>query len=479
MKYNSPVKAYPHQKEALQKMAGCESFALLMAMRTGKTKVILDDFGTMELEGKTQDMLVIAPAGVYRTWLDAMREHFSADLKDRAFVHTFSSSANKKERMELDTLLNGNIEGPRILLMNIEALSRPGPARGICEKFLKQRSGYVVIDESTTIKNKSKRTDYVIKFIRPLATYRRILSGLATPRSPLDLYYQFEFLDWEILGWRSYYTFRAAVAIMQVQQFGGRYVQIVVGYRPEAVAELQKLIEPASFRVPFRPDIPSTWSIREVEMTEEQKFHYDEIKEFATTQLSETAHVTATIVIAQLMRMHQVLCGHVGDEDGNQHIIPEYKTDELMALLEDYAGKAIIWCSYNFDVMKLTRRITMEYGNESVARFWGGNQNSREKEEAQFKNNPQCRFMIATPAAGGRGRTWDCADLVIYYSSTDNLEHRDQSEQRAMGIGKKRQVDFVDLIHPNTVEMKILEALRKKINMSSAINGDNYKSWII
>lgn len=477
-KYHPPIKAYAHQSEALKKMAGREAFALLMAMRTGKTKVALDDFGSLELKEKVSDLLVIAPAGVYRTWLDAMREHFSDDLKDRISVHAYSAKENgKAKKAERDTLLG--INGPRVLLMNVEALSRPGPARGVCEEFLKRRGGYVIIDESTIIKNKSKRTDYIIKFIRPLATYRRILSGLATPRSPLDLFYQFEFLDWEILGWRSYYTFRSAVAIMATQWFGGRSVQVVVGYRDEAVAELQRLIEPASFRVPFRPDIPSTWTIREVDMTKEQEFHYNEIKEFATTQLSETSHVTATVVIAQLMRMHQVLCGHVRDEDGALHILPENKTAELLELLEDYAGKAIIWCSYDHDVRKLSDRLQYEYGGPSVARFWGGNSTTREREESEFKNNPECRFMIATPAAGGRGRTWSNADLVIYYSSTDNLEHRDQSEQRAMGIGKKRQVDFIDLIHPDTVEMKILNALRRKINMSSAINGDNYRDWII
>lgn len=48
-----------------------------------------------------------------------------------------------------------------------------------------------------------------------------------------------------------------------------------------------------------------------------------------------------------------------------------------------------------------------------------------------------------------------------------------------MGRDKTRGVDIVDLICPNTVEVKILEALRKKINMASAITGDNFKEWLM
>jgi len=114
-----------------------------------------------------------------------------------------------------------------------------------------------------------------------------------------------------------------------------------------------------------------------------------------------------------------------------------------------------------------------------VARFWGGNVSSREEEERRFKEDPRCRFMVATPHAGGRGRTWDVADLVVYHSSTNNLEHRDQSEQRVQGVGKTRQVDYVDLICPGSVEDKILKALRQKIDLAGMITGDDFREWIV
>lgn len=498
--YQTKLTPYEHQTEALNRIEGKKAFALLMAMRTGKTKVLLDDFGQKELDGEVNDLLVIAPAGVYRTWVKAMQDHLSDDLLERVQLLVWSSAkANgvnaSKER---EAFLNKR-DAPRVLLMNIEALSGVKLARKTCLEFLRDhKHAMIAVDESTIIKSpKAQRTKFVNHVLAYKAAYRRILCGLVTPRSPLDLFCQFEFLDPAILGQKSFYTFRERYAIIVKKSFGGRQVPIIKGYR--GVEELKRLIEPHSSRVEFRPKIPSTYSIREVALSDEQKRLYQDIKQFATTKLESGDHVTATIVIAQMLRLHQVLCGWVRDENGMEHEIPERRTDELLELLEEYSGKAIIWCSYDYSVRKVARALAREYDpactiiddwgrekkidpvfpNKCVARFWGGNEATREEEEQEFLNSPECRFMVATPSAGGRGRTWSNADLVVYYSSTNNLEHRDQSEQRAQGLEKARQVDYVDLIVPGTIETKILEALRKKIDIASLINGDNYKEWLI
>lgn len=483
-KYLPQRKPDENQAKALKKMRGKKAFALLMAMRMRKSKVLVDDFGEMELAGEVKDLMVIAPGGVYRTWVEILRGDLSLDLKERITVHVWQSGSGAALERDRKNFLKTK-DGPRALIINIEAFSRPGEARQFAIDYLKQRKNVVGIDESTRIKNKSKRTDFIIKQLKKLATYRRILSGLVAPRAPLDLFYQFDFLDSKILGWNSWYAFRAHVAYMKVEWFGGRSVQLIDksqgnnGYKPEAIRELQKLTAPHSIRFEFRPKVATAYYKREVTMTDEQAKAYREMKEHATTMLANEAHVTATVVIAQIMKLHQILCGHVKDEEGNEHFIPENKTSELLELLDDYDGKAIIWCSYDIDVRKVTKALLEEYGEGSVARFWGGNTKTRDAEEKVFKTDPKCRFMVATPDSGGMGRTWDMADLAVYYSSKDNLEHRDQSEQRTMGRDKMRGVEVIDLICSGTVEEKILEALRNKINMATAINGDTWREWVL
>ncbi len=479
-KYAPAFKPWAHQVEAMKRLEGQENFALLMAMRTGKTKTLLDDWGRLELAGEVQNLLVIAPGGVYKTWQGAAREHLSIDLNQRALVYCWKSGAGVKETRVLDYFI-GIKDRPRVLLINVEALSSVKKARETVTDFLDQGPCMVAVDESTVIKNPtSKRTKFINKEVGGRAKYRRILSGLPSPKSPLDLYSQFEFLDWGILGFKSFFAFRARYAVMQRQIFGGRHVQLVVGYKN--IDELRAKIADHSYRVKLEDcyDLPpKIYSKREVQLTKEQTRLYAEMKLFATAKINETAHVTATIVIAQIMRLHQILCGHVADEMGKRHAIPEYRTRALLELLEEYDGKAIIWCSYDFDVRNVSEKLDKEYGSDVVAQFWGGNTSVREEEERRFLNDPDCRFMVATAAAGGRGRTWTVAGLVVYYSNTNDLEHRAQSEERAQGVGKNDSVQYIDLVAPGTVDEKIIHGLRNKIDMATAITGDTYKEWLI
>lgn len=483
MTYVPRLPPYAHQREALDKMRGREAFALLMSMRTGKTAVTITDWATMVDADEVEDILVIAPGGVYKTWKGEFAKHLSENAMDNTITHTWQSGGTSHHDKSLKLFLGVQETGvARAMMINVEALSSVEKAREAVTTFLSQRRAVVATDESTTIKSPTaRRSKFIIQKLAPLAAYRRILSGLPTPRSPLDLFSQFEFLDWRILGHKSYYSFRARYAVVKKMGFGGRAVNIVVGYRN--TDELWSLIAPHSYRVTLdqvRQAAPPVYAMREVKMTEEQERIYRELKEFATAAIEADKHVTATAVITQILRLHQLLCGHVTDDDtGEVHDVPENRTAELLRVLEDYDGKAIVWCSYDHDVRKVSERLKKEYGERAVARFWGGNRDTREEEESRFKSDPECRFEVATPDAGGKGRTWSVADLHIFYSSKNNLEHRDQAEMRAEAVDKYEQATRIDLMVPGTVEEKIIQALRDKIDMATAITGDNYREWLI
>jgi len=54
-----------------------------------------------------------------------------------------------------------------------------------------------------------------------------------------------------------------------------------------------------------------------------------------------------------------------------------------------------------------------------------------------------------------------------------------QSEDRAHRIGQTKSVTYVDLISPGTVDEKIVQALRDKIDIANAVLGEELKSWLI
>ena len=67
---------------------------------------------------------------------------------------------------------------------------------------------------------------------------------------------------------------------------------------------------------------------------------------------------------------------------------------------------------------------------------------------------------------------------MIYYSNGYDLEKRIQSEDRAHRIGQHKPVTYVDIIAEDTVDEKIVSALRKKINIASKVMGEEIRKWI-
>ena len=60
--------------------------------------------------------------------------------------------------------------------------------------------------------------------------------------------------------------------------------------------------------------------------------------------------VTSTVtVLTQLMRLHQITCGHFTADDGTTQGIASNRMNELMNVLDEIEGKAIIWANYQYD----------------------------------------------------------------------------------------------------------------------------------
>lgn len=462
-------------------------FAYLMEQGTGKSKVILDEWGEWAVNGGPPDLLVIAPAGSYRNWYEdksdfqksELNTHLDPDFRDRLAFAGWTGGGSKNREQLRKLLAVKDKKRPRALFMNVEAFSRVEKAVDLAREFIGQRHTFMVVDESTTIKGKSKRTKNIVE-LGEAASSRRILSGLWTPKSPMDAYYQAEFLSPDILQCRSWYSFRARYAVLRKMEFGGRAVQVIVGYRN--IDDLKDRMKPYSYRALKSECLDlddKVYTSRDVELTETQKRMYREMREYATMMIGGGSFVTANQVITQIIRMQQLNCGYVVDDNRILQEVDENRTKALLEVLNDHQGKAIIWAPFDFAIRRIVDALKKEYGENSVAAFWGGNVKVRGQEEKRFLGDPECRFMVSTPASGGRGNTWTVADLTVYYANNYDLEQRAQSEDRNHRKGQTKKVTYVDLIARGTVDEKIVSALRKKINMATMITGENYREWLI
>ena len=478
--YKFKTKPYEHQLKALEKSWASDTYALFMEMGTGKSKVLVDNIAILYDRGAIKGALIVAPKGVYKNW-DAIE--FPTHLPDHIECTKvlWEPTATKKKQAELDTLFDdkGDL---KILIMNVEAFST---SKGLdfARSFLNIFVGRALIgiDESTTIKNPTaKRTKNILK-IGDLAKYRRILTGSPVTKSPLDLFSQCEFLDPYHLGHASYYSFRARYANMVKRNFGGRQVQLVVSYR--RLDELADILDKFSYRVLKEDclDLPEkVFTKRLVELTPEQDKAYKQMKQMALAMLDNGEVMTTVNVMTQLMRLHQITCGHFKADDGTTTALKNNRMDALLQLLEETDGKVIIWANYREDIKNIVAALKKAYGDASTVEYHGGVDSTlRQEHIAQFqqKNGPT-RYFVGNAQTGGYGITLTAANTVIYYSNSYDLEKRLQSEDRAHRIGQTGSVTYVDLIAENTVDDKIVKSLKNKINIANEIMGEDIKDWI-
>ena len=478
--YKFKTKPYEHQLKALEKSWASDTYALFMEMGTGKSKVLVDNIAILYDRGAIKGALIVAPKGVYKNW-DAIE--FPTHLPDHIECTKvlWEPTATKKKQAELDTLFDdkGDL---KILIMNVEAFST---SKGLdfARSFLNIFVGRALIgiDESTTIKNPTaKRTKNILK-IGDLAKYRRILTGSPVTKSPLDLFSQCEFLDPYHLGHASYYSFRARYANMVKRNFGGRQVQLVVSYR--RLDELADILDKFSYRVLKEDclDLPEkVFTKRLVELTPEQDKAYKQMKQMALAMLDNGEVMTTVNVMTQLMRLHQITCGHFKADDGTTTALKNNRMDALLQLLEETDGKVINWANYRADIKNIVTALKKPYGEASTVEYHGGVDSTlRQEHIAQFqqKNGPT-RYFVGNAQTGGYGITLTAANTVIYYSNSYDLEKRLQSEDRAHRIGQTGSVTYVDLIAENTVDDKIVKSLRNKINIANEIMGEDIKDWI-
>ena len=461
---------------ALEKSWNRETYAYFMEMGTGKTKVLIDNLAMLYDKGKVNGALIIAPKGVVGTWYN---QEIPTHLPDHVENVTilWQSNINKKQLEKLKSLFEVE-ESLHILVMNVEALSTTKGA-DFARKFLSCHETLMAIDESTTINNpRAKRTKNIIK-LSEMAKYRRIMTGSPVTKNPLDLYSQCEFLNPYLLDFTSYYAFRNRYAQMKTIHVQGRAVQVVDKF--QNLGELSNQLKGFSYRVLKEDclDLPDKiYMKRQINLTPDQKKLYEQMRKEALAILNGK-RVTTVNALTQLMRLHQITCGHFTSDDGMTQPIKNNRIDELMDVLEEIEGKAIIWAHYQYDINTIIKEVEKVHGPGSIVDYYGLTpQDQRQKNIKKFQENDKCRFIVGTPQTGGYGITLTAANTVIYYSNGYDLEKRLQSEDRAHRIGQKKSVTYVDILADETVDEKIVKSLRKKINIASEVLGEELKSWI-
>ena len=477
MDYPFKNKPFLHQRAYLERFWNKDKAALFADTGTGKSFMLINNIAMLYDQGKINGAVIVAPKGVYRNWAGIeIPKHMPSHV--RYTLAVWNPSPRKAEQEALDKMFDIT-EDLKILVINIEAFSTEKGTK-FCNRFLLAHTAFMAVDESTTIKSPQARRSKNIVKVGSMAKVKRIATGTPVTKSPLDLYQQCAFLGLDCLGYNSYYAFQARYAKTIERNLATHSFRQVVGYH--RIDELQEKMARFSFRVRKDEcfDLPDKVFLRrEVELTDEQLKAYKQMQLMALATFEKGITSTAN-ALTQIMRLQQIVCGHVTLDSGEVVSLKNNRIDELLAALEEIDGKVIIWANFRHDIEAIKLALQKEYGMNAVATYFGDTE-AKDREEIvnRFQDeNSELRFFVGQPRTGGYGLTLVAASTMIYYSNGYDLEVRLQSEARIDRYGQTKKMTYIDLISPKTVDEKIVEALRKKINIANEVMGEELKAWL-
>lgn len=488
-----------HQGTALVLGRDQTVFAYLMDQGTGKTKVVIDDACHNWRKKRIDVVIVLTINSVKTNWVifealkdepedvDAVDTHMPPDVPyvKGVWVSQPTGAVKKEWRAFEKAISEQTVKRDKLvwLAVNIET-TRVARGYDFLEQVIKAFNGRVmiVVDESTIIGAPgSKQTVGAIK-LREQCSLARIMSGTPVIKSPLKAYSQFKFLDEDILGFGSFYAFKAHHCVM-----GGFEDRQVLFYKN--LEELQQRISSTSYRVLKSQclTLPEQRFLkRRIKMTPDQMRAYAEMQAEFRTQNANDEWIEAKIILEQILRLQQITGGYLPKEGGGVVPIvdPENnpKFREVLHIMEEAGDqKVLIWTRFTHEILDLVALLNKK-GFKALP-FYGGLDDKEKIGVRKTFARGEHDSVVGNPAAGGLGiDEFKIASISAYVTNSFDTERRKQSEDRTHRIGSEIHMDtgitYWDIVAPGTVDIKVLSVMRNNLKISAAVMQDEWREWI-
>jgi SNF2 family DNA or RNA helicase len=534
------TKPYKHQIQAYNKLYGKEFSALFMEQGTGKSKVAIDIACNLYHNHLIDAVLLIAPNGVHTQWAnEQIPIHSSAPDK----ICVWSTKKTKKYQADLRMFLLR--QDPCMLkwfCVNVDTFSSQNHLSTFIN-YVKEHNTYIIVDESTRIKNPKanrtfnicymlgefkKRYKQVTKVI-PYSKYRSILTGTIITNSPYDLWSMFEFLSHNYFK-VNFFAFKSryGIEIRDTHPATGREyfrsitpkeihsilkyheqkkdpieISFLMGTTVENIRhilrnpairipykhleELKEKIEPVSFivrKVDCLDLPPKIYEKLYVEMLPEQKKVYKNLKDRLLAEY-EGKELTVINKLTLIGRLQQVTGGFFPytDELNNTQIKAFSGNPKLNRLRQDIeeAGdeKLIIWARFIAELNTLYTELKKAFPQKNIQLYYGGTSKEDRSQIIEDFKNGLVDIFIANPRTAGTGLNLQRSRFQYFYSNSYSLEDREQAEDRSHRIGIKQTVLYKDIIMKETIDESVHRVLSKKKDLLNYFREKSLKEFLV
>ncbi|ETA80997.1 DEAD/DEAH box helicase [Youngiibacter fragilis] len=416
--------------------------AILLDMGLGKSVIALTAIFDLTLDSfMIRKVLVIAPLRVARdTWPTEIEKW--DHLNGLRYTVAVGSEEQRKSALR---------QQAQVYIINRENV-----------EWLISRSGIpfdydmVVIDELSSFKShQAKRFKSLLK-IRPLV--KRVVGLTGTPSSNglMDLWAEYRLLD---MGQR-------------LGRFIGKYredyfspdkrnQQIIFSYKPKPGAEetIYQMISDITISMKGSDYLKLPELVMNeisVRLSEKEMDTVDTMKRDLVAMI-KGEEITAANAAALSGKLLQMANGAVYDDEGAAIHIHDRKLEALEDLIEAANGKPVLiayW--FRHDLARIKERFAVETldGSDSIKRW----------------NNGEIPIAVIHPASAGHGLNLQAGgSTLIWFGLTWSLELYQQTNARLWRQGQRETVVIHHLIAKDTIDEKVMKALKDKDNTQSAL----------
>lgn len=475
------IQPYKHQLQALDMSKKLTDLGLLWEMGTGKTGGMINILRHKFNEaGRLRKTLVLSPLVTLFNWKEEFMMHSNIREQDIIVLHKGGGAGKTKalvQRVEDD---KGMLTIPKIAITNYESLQN----QAFYDTVQEWQPDILVMDEAHLVKNPSAKRSKKVFAIAKKAENRYILTGTPILNNIQDIFMQFKCLDLGATFGLNFYTFRNTYMEDVNRQWNNK-ANHFPDYKPieSKYDELTSKIYTKCYRVTKDQclDLPPLISEKRiVELGPEQKKYYKQMERDFVAFVEEkqkdkslAGAVVAQLAVTKAIRLQQIVSGYAVTDTGEEiNIQKNPRLDACRELVEELvpSHKVIIWCSFKNNYKQLGNMLE-EMGVKHV--FITGDQNLEQKKGAMdaFQNDQDVRVVVANRRAAGIGINLTSASYSIIYSRNFSLGEELQSEARNHRGGSQihQRIVKIDLIGRDTIDEKVVEALRNKQDISKRI----------
>lgn len=419
-----------HQQEAVDKLTRLRVGALFMEQGTGKTITVLEIARKRYEAGKIDSVIWLCPCSAKNNIKEEIVKHCPLDM---FFLFT---------------------------ICGIETLSTSIRANEYLLRLTREKSSFLVVDESLLVKNpRAYRTANILR-IAENCPYRIILNGTPISRNEADLYAQFYLLDWRILGYRSYWSFSANH--LEYDDYGKIRRVLNTDYLAQKIAPYTfQILKKDCISLPTKKYHTYGFSL-----TREQDQEYSHAADVLLAGLDERKPETIYRLFSGLQaimsgkRLIFETANHFKSVEMFDNPKDNPRIQALIDILTD--EKTIIFCRYESEISQLCSLLP------ESARF-DGNTSQKARNLALQEFSREKKYLIANKNCAGFSLNLQFCHRIIYMSNDWELGKRLQSEDRVHRIGQTQIVDITDIFAFNTLDERILSCLRRKESLLDSI----------